>query len=211
MPRQLLRWGLEQEHIDTNPARDLTSLEHATAGIHSWTPEEVDQFRQRHQLGTKAHLALHLLLWTGVRRSDVVLLGRQHMRDGWLKFTQQKNRNRRPVVIEIPVLPELQRIIDASPTGHLTFMVTSSNRPFTPAGFGNWFRDRCNEAGLPHCSAHGLRKAGAATAAENGATPHMLLAIYGWLSLAEAERYTRAAEKKRLAKDAMGLLIRRDK
>ncbi|HXE70719.1 MAG TPA: hypothetical protein VN523_15280 [Hyphomicrobiaceae bacterium] len=57
--------------------------------------------------------------------------------------------------------------------------------------------------------AHGLRKAGAATAAENGATSKQLMAIFGWLSLDEAERYTQAAEREKLAKDAVGLLLRR--
>jgi hypothetical protein len=33
----------------------------------------------------------------------------------------------------------------------------------------------------------GLRKAGATVAAENGATPHQLMAIFGWNTLAQAE------------------------
>jgi hypothetical protein len=108
-----------------------------------------------------------------------------------LKFTQYKNRNRDPVTTEIPILPPLQQVIDASPTGDLTFLVTAqARRPFTAAGFGNWFRDRCNEAGMPHCSAHGLRKAGATIAAENGATVHELMSVFGWLTMKEAERYT---------------------
>jgi hypothetical protein len=47
-------------------------------------------------------------------RSDVVRLGPQHARGGWLRFKQHKNRNRHPIEIEIPILPELQRILDAS-------------------------------------------------------------------------------------------------
>jgi integrase len=163
---------------------------------------------ERHPIGTKARLALALLLWTGVRRSDLVRLGKQHVRNGWLRFIQQKNRNRKPVQIAIPILSELQTVIDASPTGDLTFLVTSAGAPYTLWGFGNWFRDRCVEAGV--CGrAHGLRKAGAATAAENGATTKQLMAIFGWLSVEEAERYTQAAERKRMAGDAMGLLIGR--
>ena len=92
--------------------------------------------------------------------------------------------------------------------GASAFLVTEYGKPFTAAGFGNWFRNRCNEAGLPQCSAHGVRKASAARAAENGATTHQLMAMFGWLSMQEAERYTRAAERKRLAKDAPRLLKR---
>jgi hypothetical protein len=44
-------------------------------------------------------------------------------------------------------------------------------------------------------------------AAENGATAHELMAIFGWLSLKEAERYTRGAERRKLAERGMGLLV----
>jgi integrase len=80
-------------------------------------------------------------------------------------------------------------------------------RPFTAAGFGMRFREWCNKAGLPHCTAHGLRKAGA-TIAANGASPHQLMAIFGWLTLKEAERYTQAARRKRMARDGMPFLVR---
>ncbi len=205
--RAVFKWAMEEEHIATNPARDLNKIAYTSGGHHSWTIEEVEQYEKQHPIGTKARLALALLMWTGVRRSDVVMLGKQHVRDGWHCFVQHKNRNRNPVINETPILSLLQEIIDASPTGDLTYLVTAYGKPFTAAGFGNWFRDRCNEAGLSHCSAHGLRKAAAARAAENGATTHQLMSIFGWLSQDEAERYTKAARRKKMAGDAMGLLI----
>jgi hypothetical protein len=64
---------------------------------------------------------------------------------------------------------------------------------------------------LPDCTAHGLRKAGATIAAENGATPHQLKAIFGWSTLKQPELYTKAVEQKRVAADAMGLLSRRQR
>jgi site-specific recombinase XerD len=206
--RRVFAWGLENDYVNTNPARDVSLLRVTSEGHHTWTVEEVEQYERRHPVGTKARLALALLLYTGTRRSDVVVLGRQHVRNGWLKFVQEKNRRRRPVTTELPILPALQQVIDASSTGDLTFLITGrGNRPFTRAGFGNWFRERCDEAGLPHCSAHGLRKAGATIAAENGATAHQLMSIFGWLTMKEAERYTRAAERRRMAGDAAALLM----
>jgi integrase len=126
----------------------------------------------------------------------------------WLKFTAQKNRNRKPVTIEIPILANHQRVIDASPTGDLTFLGSERGRPFAVSAFGNWFRVKCDRAGLPQCSAHGLRKAGASIAAENGATEHQLMAIFGWATSKEAERYTKTAKRKKMAGDAMTLLVR---
>jgi integrase len=91
-------------------------------------------FEKRHPIGSKARLALALLIYTGVRRSDVVSLGRQHVRDEVLIFRQHKGRNRSPLTLDLPVLPVLQSIIDASPTGDLTFLVTEQRKPFTAAG-----------------------------------------------------------------------------
>jgi len=91
-------------------------------------------------------------------------------------------------------------------SGHLSFLVTAFNRPFTPAGFGNWFRDKCDGAHLNHCSAHGLRKATAAALAEAGATAHEIAAVTGHTSLEEVERYTRAARKSKLADAAIAKL-----
>jgi integrase len=90
--------------VTSNPARSVRRpKENADAGFHSWTPDEVVKFEQRHPIGCKARLALALFLFTGQRKSDVVLFGRQHVRDGILTFTQQKNRNRKPVRLELPV------------------------------------------------------------------------------------------------------------
>jgi integrase/recombinase XerD len=85
-------------------------------------------------------------------------------------------------------------------------LATEFGRPFTPAGFGNWLRDQCDQANLHHCSAHGLRKATAAALAEAGATAHEIAAVTGHMSLEEIERYTRAARKKKLADNAIAKL-----
>jgi len=207
--RGLLKWALEHElgGLRHNAARDVPKLRQREDGYHAWTEIERARFERRFPIGTKARLAYALLFHTGQRRSDVVLFGRQHMHAGKLRFTQQKNRRRRPISLELPILPQLQKVLEASPLGELTFLVTDHGQPFTVAGFGNWFRDRCTEAGLRHCSAHGLRKAAAVAAAENGATANELMAIFGWLSLKEAERYTRSAEQKKLAERGMGTLV----
>jgi integrase len=181
----------------------------SSQGHHSWTQEEIEQFQRRHPLGSKPHLALMLMLLTGVRKSDAVRLGRQHERGGKLVFTAAKNAHRKPVRIEIPILPELQAVLDGSPTGSMCYLETAYQKPFTPAGFGMRFRRWCDQAGLPHCSAHGLRKAGAATAAEGGASEAQLMAIFGWTTTKEPERYTRAANRAKMARDAMGLLVKK--
>jgi integrase len=124
-------------------------------------------------------------------------------------FRQAKNEHRNPIEIDIPLHPQLEASIEAAPSGHLSFLTTEFGRPFTPAGFGNWFRDQCDQANLRHCSAHGLRKATVAALAEAGATAHEIAAVTGHMSLEEVERYTRGARKKKLADNAMAKLKRR--
>lgn len=211
--RRMFKWAMEEElaGISDNPAQDVSYLRGQPGGYHSWSVDEVARFEARHPIGTKARLALALFLYTGQRRSDIVRFGPPHVSDGWLKFTQHKNRNRKPITLALPMVPALQAIMAATPLGEETFLVTEYGRPFTAKGFGSKMRGWCDEADLPLCTAHGLRKAGAAIAAENGATPHQLMSIFGWLTLAEAERYTRAAEQKKLAAGAIGLLERKDK
>lgn len=204
--RQLLKFGVEYGYITSNVAADVSYIETHSDGHHAWDIEEIRCFEKFHAIGTTARLAFALLFYTGQRRSDVVRLGRQHVRDGYLEFTQEKNHRRNPVRLSLPILPQLQNVIDASPKGDLTFLVTQFGKPFTSNGFGNRFRKWCDAAGLKQCSAHGLRKTSASIAAQNGATESHLKAIYGWSTAKEVTRYTRAANQKTLATNAMGLI-----
>src|SRR6186997_2287414 len=89
---------------------------------------------ERHPVGSKARLALALLLFTGQRRSDVIRFGKQHAKGGKLTFTQFKGRQRKPKTLVLPMLPALRQVIDASPCGDLTYLVNEFGRAFTDAG-----------------------------------------------------------------------------
>ena len=201
--RQLCKFAMRYDHHDANPALGIEYLSGNADGFHSWTLDEIEKYENTHAVGTSARLALTLALYTGQRRADLVAFGKQHVRNGWLSFTQHKNRNSKPVRMEIPIIPELQQVIDESPTGDLTFLVTAFNRPFTSNGFGNRFRKWCDEAGLQNCSVHGLRKAAAARLAELGCTEQEIMAITGHRTSKEVTRYTRAASQKTRAESAL--------
>jgi integrase len=203
MLRRVLR-AMMQHAIETglrseDPTRNVRAIQSHTDGFHSWTDAEIEQFEAKHPIGSRARLAFALLLYTGQRRSDVVRMGRQHVREGLLYVRQQKTG----VELAIPLHPAVQAVIAETTNDHLTFLTTQFGRPFTSNGFGNWFRDQCNAAGLPQCSAHGLRKAAARRLAEAGCTAHEIAAITGHASLREIVRYTKAADQKRLAAAAI--------
>jgi integrase len=171
----------------------------SSLGHHSWTEADIAQFEAWHAIGTLARLAMALLLYTAARRGDMVRLGPQHIRAGVLTYVQEKTKRR----LEIPVAAELAEIIAASPGGHLTFLTTAAGSPYTANGFGNLFRKWCTEAGLPQCSAHGLRKAQARRLAEAGCSAPQIAAITGHKTLSEVQRYIEAADQKTLAVAAM--------
>jgi integrase len=175
-------------------------------GFKAWTEADVAKYEARHPVGTKARLALDLLLYTGVRRSDLVKLGPQMERGGKLVFTETKGRRRIVKTHELPILPPLRASIDASPTGHLVYLVTTQGRPHSVKAFGNWFKRRCREAGVGDLSAHGLRKLGAQRCAEAGATEHQLMALFGWTTSKQAAVYTRKVNRARLEAAAAVLL-----
>ena len=206
--RQLFAFAVEYRYANRNPAKDVKYLKSFSEGHHSWTEEEIDRFKVFHPPGSRALLAFSLLIYTGQRRSDIVLLGPQNRMGGFLKFTQQKNRRRKPIHLVLPLHPELKEIIDATPSAGPTYLVTEFGKPFTSNGFGNRFRKWCEEAGLPdHCSAHGLRKAAAVRLAEAGATELEIRAVTGHQTSHEVNRYTKAANQKRMAEAGMLKLI----
>jgi integrase len=196
--RAMMAHAVEIEMRRDDPTRDVKPIKVKSDGFHSWSEAEIAQFEARHAIESKARLAFALLLYTGQRRSDVVTMGRQHIRSGFIHVQQQKTG----AELDIPIMPELDPII-ARATENMTFLVTEFGKPFTAAGFGNWFRERCNEAGLRHCSAHGLRKAASRRLAEFGCTVHEVAAITGHASLREVQRYTKGADQKRLATSAV--------
>lgn len=208
--RALFKWAAEQGHVTSNPAREVDKIRVSVKGYHTWTIEEIDAFEARWPIGTRERLALDLLLYTGARREDVVKLGRSNVRNGILTFTPSKTAKKTGVTVTIPMLKCLEDSIVACPSGHMIFLGTTKGKPFTPASFGNWFRAICNEAGVPG-SAHGLRKAAAVRAAEQGATDEQLRAIFGWTTANQSIAYTRNASRKRLGAGAASLLTREPK
>lgn len=201
--RVLLAYAVDQEMIDSNPAANVKRYRSSGEGFHAWSEAEIAQFQAKHPIGTRAGLALALLLYTAQRRGDVVRAGWQHMRGDAIAVRQEKT----DAALMIPVHPELERALASVPRTNLTFLMTERGAPFTAAGFGNWFREQCNLAGLPQCSAHGLRKAAATRLANAGCSTDQIKAITGHRSLSEVARYTRAADQVRLARQAMDIQL----
>lgn len=200
----VLRWAFAEVHIKVDPTKDiLLPRAPKTEGFPVWTAADMAAFEAKWSVGTRERLAYDVLLYTGLRRGDAARLGPEHVVNGRIEIENEKTG----ILVAIPILPELQASMDASPTGATTFITGEKGGAFTKEAFGNWFREVCNEAGVKK-SAHGLRKAGATRAAENGATESMLEAIFGWVGGRQASHYTRSANRKKLAETSAHLLRR---
>jgi integrase len=208
--RAMFKWAVSEGKLPDDPTVGVTRprIKSKTDGYRTWTDAEMEQYIARHPISPKAYLAFVLLRDTGVRRGDAVRLDPQHIRHdllpksphGYLSVVQGKTGT----LVEVPITDALRAAIDATPSNHLTFLVTNLGQPFTDAGFTNWFRDRCNEAGLPTgLSAHGLRKARSRLIAEKGVSAHGIAAITGHKTLSEVQRYAARYDRRKLAVEAM--------
>lgn len=148
--RTLLGFCVEEGWRKDNPTASI-KVRYKGGGFHSWTESEIAQFEARHPIGSKARLALALLLWTASRRSDVVRLGPPNIVTAKGEQRLQLTQSKTGAVVDMPLVTPLAQIIAATPmVGVKTFLVTDYGKPFTAAGFGGWFRDRCDEADLPN-------------------------------------------------------------
>ena len=202
--RGLMQFALAAGLSKSDPTQGFRPVKLTAGTIHTWSENEIAIFEARHPIGSRPRLAMGLLLYTAARRGDAVRLGRQNLRNGRLFYRQQKTGRS----LEIPIHPNLATIIEATPSEHLTFLTTPNGTPYTSQSFGNLMRRWCDEAGLPQCSAHGLRKAQARRLAEAGCSAHEIAAITGHKTLAEVQRYTAAADQVRLAESAIRTVSR---
>ena len=207
--RSLCQFAVKRRYLRADPTANIKLASVKSDGFHCWTDAEIAQFEAHYPIGTKPRLALALLLHSAQRRSDVVRMGRQHIRetpDGPALYVKQRKTG---VELLIPIHPELAAVLDATPSEHLTFLVTATGKPYGDNHFSRRFREWCDAAGLPkRCSAHGLRKAACRRDAENGCSGNEIMAHSGHGTMKELVRYTKAADQARLARNALARMVK---
>ena len=198
--RRIVQYAISIGVIDTDPTAGVRLKMPNSGGYRTWGEEAIADFEAKYSIGSKPRLALALMLGTALRVSDVVRIGRAHICNGMLHIVQQKTK----VATAIPITSALAEVINASaPTEHLTFLINDAGRSFSASHFSKWFRDRCKAIGLNGLSAHGLRKAACRRMAEAGCSANEIAAISGHSTLTEIARYTKAADRERLARAAV--------
>lgn len=196
----LFRWAAANGLAPADPTLGLDNPDRPKGdGFPAWNDGDVAAYEYRWPEGTEERVWLAVLLNTGLRRGDAVVVGRQHVKDGLITLKTEKTGQ----TVYIPVFAALERAVNIGPTGDLTYVVGKSGRPLVKESFGNFFRNACDEAGVDK-SAHGLRKLAASRAAEFGLSVAELEAMFGWTGGTMASFYTKEADRKRLALSAAG-------
>jgi integrase len=207
--RSLFAWAVDAQHAKFDPTAGIKDpARRKGSGFPIWQEEWVQKYYARWPIGTRQRVWIDMILSSGLRRGDAVRAGKQHVR----VLTKGKERVR-VIVIAIqksgytvqvtrPILPVLQKTLDAGPCGDLTFIVGARGNPLTKESFGNEFADACKLAGVPG-RAHGLRKLDATRAANNRATINELQALFGWTDVKMPMLYTKAADRQHLSMEAM--------
>jgi integrase len=196
--RTLVRYAMALGWTDRDPTAGVKA--YRSKEIHTWNEQEIALFEKRWPEGSRERLAFALLLYTGQRGSDVHRMSWTDIVGDTIRVAQRKTAAK----LSIPIHDALHRLLAMATNHDQTILATAYGKPFSVKGFGNMMSGAIREAGLPaRCKPHGLRKAAARRLAEAGCSASEIMAITGHKTLAEVERYTRAAEQERLARQAI--------
>lgn len=190
-------FALDREMIDVNPAHRVPRLK--LQEWRRWTPDEVGRWYAETYEALRRVMVL--ALFTGQRRADLVRMTWSDVRDGAVRVVQQKTGAR----LWIPVHPTLQTHLAAwrADTTTVTVLAHSDRKPWRSGILSTTWSREATRLQMAGCTLHGLRKTAAAMLAEAGCTTKEIQSITGHATLAEIERYTREAEQRTLADNAM--------
>ena len=189
-----------------NPAKLADPVKVRSTGYHTWTDDEIAAYRDAHPSGTKARLALELLLGTGAARSDVVALTRANIKGTRIHYRRKKTG----IAADLPIAPELAHELSYIPPTQMVLLATEAGRAYSPKGLSGLFPQWCEQAGLKGCSTHGLRKARARILAEAGATENEIMSFLAHATPKEAATYTAAANRTSLTTNAAAKLANKE-
>ena len=193
----------------SHPTERVERRKIKSTGFHTWTADEVQQYRAHHASGTLARLAFEVILGTGAARQDACIMGRQNIKGPNIWY--RRGKTKQDVTLPLNLLPELRQELLLVPADQSMFFVYGKGKQYTVESFGNWFREQCIAAKLPDvCRAHGLRKHGATRLAERGATEFQVMAFLAHKDPREARRYVQAANRTKMVADGLALLNLKD-
>jgi integrase len=187
-------WAFAKDDLDidlgANPAAEVKNLHQQTWSHEPWPQAVIDDFMA--QAHPNARFGLMLLLHTGQRVSDVAAMRWEQYDGRWLKVRQIKTGR----FLQIPCTAPLKEMLDALEHKSDFILTTRCGDGYRANSLGKMVR-------VGEHTAHGLRANAAVILAEAGCSLHQIAAITGHASMTEVLRYTRGAEQKKMALQAV--------
>lgn len=125
---QLLDLAVKLEWITANPVKQTKAFKVEGGGHHTWTEIEISKLFNFHVVGSRAHLAVSQMLYTGAARVDVVKLGqfsiKQANEDDRIEYRRQKARKSNGQLVSIPLPPDLLDVLAKCENSNGTFLQT---------------------------------------------------------------------------------------
>ncbi|WP_276118374.1 tyrosine-type recombinase/integrase [Pararhizobium qamdonense] len=198
----LMQLAIKWKYRTDNPILNADRVQHKSKGYQPWTEDDIEVFRNHWGDETPQRVAVEILLYTGLRRSDAVKIGRQHIQGDFIVMTTQKSGH--TVELNIPIHADFRKVLDGIAKKHLNFIVTAYGAARSEKAFTNWIIEAARKAGLPpHRSPHGLRKSAMTMLAEAGCSAMEIMAITGHQDIKEIETYIAKANQKKMAQNAI--------
>lgn len=196
----IFKHAIRNKFVEMNPCTAIEKLSVTTDGHKTATDEHLVQYMEYHKQGP-ARLAMRLLKATGVRVSDLRLLGLPNLKGSVISFTTVKTR----MLVELDIGDDFANELRES--GQFIFLHSHNSKPYgsdksMSQTISKWF----SQAGIEEITAHSVRKWLATRMADAGVDEFGLMAWFGWRDSKEAKPYTQAYNRKKAAKKA-GLKI----
>jgi len=197
---QLFEFAIGAGLAQQNPVKEAKRVRKKTVGFRTWSEADIAAFRAHWGTNAPQRVAMEVLLYTGLRRSDAVRVGWRHVVHDRIEITAQKTS----AELSVPIHEELRRFLADRPQADETFIITAYGKSRSEKAFTTFITEAARDAGIVgQASPHGLRKAACRRLAEAGASAHEIMSITGHTKMEEILTYTRAAEQRRLSRAAM--------
>lgn len=201
---QLMDLAIDLELRTDNPVKGVKLFPTNPEGYHTWDEGEIARFYQVHRKGTLPHLVMTLMLYTGAAKCDAVKLGKGNIRDGRLTYRRRKTKkNPEGFEVSIPIHPYLAEALSHVRADAFTFLETRYGKARSEKSLGGDMRKWCDDAGLPNCTAHGLRKAICRRIAEIENDVFKVMSVSGHKDIKQAQKYIEAFGRKAKADAAI--------
>lgn len=176
--RNVIEVGRYHGFTETNPT-DRLKLKRPAPRRQVWTWDDIDEFGEKAKAfpdGEAATTYIALLLYTGQRPGDVLMMRRNQFDGDTITVRQQKTRK----LVAVPCHKKLRPIIERAISGNSMYLVSREDgRPYSLEKMRSICAEIRKEAGLEHLQQRDLRRTAVVKLAEAGCTTPEIAAITG--------------------------------